>query len=133
MRYILYVKNTLRANRRNKENLNLGSCRKRGFLKCDLRHFQGLAYILEGEFRHEEVDKMLTVKQEKFVLVRIADYDNRLKVLETLLQAVDGCRVSERKPQIPWTTNVLRTRLRVISRSGRYRTPGREITRLKKG
>ncbi|MEK6581896.1 MAG: hypothetical protein AABY50_05715 [Nitrospirota bacterium] len=44
---------------------------------------------------------MLTVKQEKFVLVRIADYDNRLKVLETLLQAVDGCRVSERKPQIP--------------------------------
>ncbi|MEK6581895.1 MAG: hypothetical protein AABY50_05720 [Nitrospirota bacterium] len=27
LRYILYVKNTLRANRRNKENLNLGSCR----------------------------------------------------------------------------------------------------------
>lgn len=44
---------------------------------------------------------MLTVKQEKFVLARIADYAERLKVLETHLQAVGGCRGFEGKPQIP--------------------------------
>lgn len=44
---------------------------------------------------------MFSVKQQKFVLAKIADYDNRLKVLETRMQAVDGGGVSARKSQIP--------------------------------
>ena len=44
---------------------------------------------------------MMSVKQEKFVLARIADYDNRLKALETRLQADAGGGVSARKSQIP--------------------------------
>jgi hypothetical protein len=35
----------------------------------------------------------MTEKQEKFVLARIAAYDERLKLLETRLQELDGCRV----------------------------------------
>lgn len=44
---------------------------------------------------------MMSVKQEKFVLARIADYDNRLKALETRLQAEDGVGVPAVKPLIP--------------------------------
>lgn len=41
---------------------------------------------------------MMTVKQEKFVLARIAAYDERLKILENYLQDLDGCRVSSVQP-----------------------------------
>ena len=43
---------------------------------------------------------MFSVKQQKFILARIADYDNRLKALETRLQAEVGSRVSAME-QIP--------------------------------
>jgi hypothetical protein len=38
---------------------------------------------------------MLTSKQEKFVLARIAVYDERLKALETRIQTLDGGRIPE--------------------------------------